>query len=153
MNGYLVDTNIFNCILDGSIDSNQLVNKSCYATHIQLDEIRATTDTERRSRLENVFKQVIKEQIPTESVVIGVSRFNQAKLSDGTKYNQLLQRLNELNKRKSNNVQDALIAETAITNNLILVTLDRVLSQVTTELGGSTCSLNKLLKPNDWFSE
>jgi predicted nucleic acid-binding protein len=145
MTGYLFDTNIFNCIINGSIDSKKLINRFFYATLIQLDEIRATSNIERRSRLEDVFTQIIKEQIPTESFVIGVSRINQAKVSDGSKYYQLMQRLNELNKGKENNLQDVLIAETALANNLTLVTHDRDLSQVIIEFGGSTCRLADII--------
>lgn len=146
MNEYLFDTNIFNSILDGSVDPNRLIGRVCFATHIQLDEIKATTNAERRSRLESIFLVLIKDQIPTESFVIGVSRLNQAKLSDGSIYNNLLQRLNELNKGKPNNMQDLIIAETAMANNLILVTHDRDLSTVITEFGGSTCSLNEIIE-------
>jgi predicted nucleic acid-binding protein len=144
MIGYMFDTNIFNQILDGSVNIDKLNSKVFYATHVQLDEIRATPDAERRAQLESLFSQVIDEQIATESFVAGVSRAGRAKVSDGIIYNRLLQRLNKLNKSKANNVQDVLIGESAIANHLILVTFDHHLSQAVTEFGGKTCDLQGL---------
>jgi predicted nucleic acid-binding protein len=142
---YMFDTNVFNRILDGSIDLGKLSSKVCYATHVQLDEIQATKNSERRLQLVNTFSQVLSEQIPTQSFVLNVSRLDEAKLSDGVTYNQLLYRLNQLNKAKTNNNQDALIAETALSNSLTLVTEDHDLSQVITEFGGVVCNLKDIL--------
>jgi predicted nucleic acid-binding protein len=57
----------------------------------------------------------------------------------------MLQRLNERNKGKVNNLQGVLIAETALANNLTLVTQDKDLSQVIAEFGGSTCRLQDII--------
>jgi predicted nucleic acid-binding protein len=56
-----------------------------------------------------------------------------------------LDKLNQLNKAKSNNIQDALIAETALANDLTLVTEDRDLSQIVTDFGGAACNLRNVL--------
>jgi len=145
MNEYMFDTNIFNKILDGQIDPSKLSSKDCYVTHVQFDEIQATKDKDRRLKLEEVFSQVVSTQLPTESFVLDVSRLDEAKLSDGVRYEQLLQRLNELNKSKLNNVQDALIDETALTNGITLVTEDQDLAQVITEFGGFVCNLQDVI--------
>jgi predicted nucleic acid-binding protein len=60
-------------------------------------------------------------------------------------YGRFLQRLNELNKSKPNNVQDALIGETALTNGIALVTEDKNLAQIITEFGGSVCDLQSVI--------
>jgi len=53
--------------------------------------------------------------------------------------------LNKRN-RKTNNFKDALIGETALINNLILVTDDDDLFQTMIDLGGRVISLEDLLK-------
>jgi predicted nucleic acid-binding protein len=145
MSNYMFDTNIFNGLLDGTVDPSKLHGKVCYATHVQADEILATKNADRRSQLSTIFAQVLSEQIPTESFVLDVSRLGEARLSDGVTYSQLLDSLNQLNKGKPNNIQDVLIAETAIANSLILVTEDHDLARVVTEFGGAVCTLNDLL--------
>ena len=57
------------------------------------------------------------EKIPTESFVVGTSRIGSAKIGDGN----LIERLRTGNLKKTN---DALIGETAIKNNLTLITND-----------------------------
>jgi predicted nucleic acid-binding protein len=145
MDEYMFDTNVFNRLLDGSFDLSILVGKVCYATHVQIDEIRATKDAERRGRLEKVFLEVVIEQLPTQSFVLDVSRLDEAYLGDGEKYDHILESLNQRNKAKSNNVQDALIAETALVCGLTLVTEDQDLQKVMTELGGAACGIVDLL--------
>ena len=145
MNGYMFDTNIFNNILDGKVDPSLLDGKGCFATHVQHDEIQATTDKTRRSALEAIFS--IAFQLPTESFVLDVSRPNEAKLSDGVLFEEMRERLDKMNKKRRNNSQDVLIAETAINNGLILVTHDRDLYLVTTEFGGAACNMHYVLKP------
>jgi predicted nucleic acid-binding protein len=145
MSKYMFDTNVFNRLLDGSVDLGKLAGKVCCATHVQIDEIRATKSAERRSNLENVFTEVLSEQLPTQSFVLNVSRLDEARLGDGELYGELLNRLNQRNKAKPNNVQDALIAETALANSLTLVTEDHDLHQVVMELGGTACGFQDLL--------
>ncbi len=145
MNKYMFDTNIFNLILDGNVEFTSLEGIQCYATHVQLDEIQATKNEERRSKLERVFIEALSEQLPTESFVLNVSRLNMAKLSDGQIYNQLLQKLNNRNKSKPNNIQDALIAETALANQITLATEDQDLAKVYTEFGGMVCNLQDVI--------
>ena len=72
MHGYMFDTNIFNCILDGSTDIVPLEGKEYFVTHVQYDEIQATRNVTRRSQLESVFSVVSQQEIPTESFVLDV---------------------------------------------------------------------------------
>ena len=59
---YMFDTNIFNRILDGAIDICELRGRvHFYATHIQLDELKATSNVPRRQELLAVFKEVVEE--------------------------------------------------------------------------------------------
>ncbi|CAH1087064.1 hypothetical protein [Candidatus Nitrotoga sp. 1052] len=134
---YVVDTNIFNKLVDGTINVNDLPSDGPFiATHIQIDELNNTNDRERRARLFLMFAEVRPEIVPTDSFVWDVSRWDQAKYSDGVIFNKLKQDLDALNKSKSNNIQDVLIAEVAILNSFTLLTSDRHLAQVVKNQGG-----------------
>ena len=145
MKKYMLDTNIFNRLLDGSIDLNILSDKTCYATHVQHDELRAVKEVQRRLNLEKIFSEVLTEQLPTQSVILDVSRLDEAYLGDGDLYQQVLEALDQRNKAKSNNEQDALIAETALVCGLTLVTEDRHLREVVAEIDGEVCGIVDLL--------
>lgn len=133
---FVVDTCIINKLIDGKIKLNELPsNSSFFASHIQIDEINKTQDSERRAQLFLRFAEVSPKIIPTESLVWDVSRWDQAKFSDGVLYNSLKQSLDALNKSKPSNVNDALIAETAIVNEYTLLTSDKDLTKVAKNLG------------------
>jgi predicted nucleic acid-binding protein len=134
---FVVDTCIINKLIDGKINFDVLPqNSSFFASHIQIDEINKTPDTERKAQLLSKFTEVIPKIIPTKSAVWDVSRWDQAELSDGMLYNYLKQALDFLNKSKPNNVNDALIAETAIVNGYTLFTSDRHLAEVAQKYEG-----------------
>ena len=83
--------------------------------------------------------------VPTASAVWNVSRWNQAKYgTEGGLYSTLRAELDRVNYKKPNNVQDALIAETAMLGGYILVTDDSDLESTTTKYGGSCLSLKEL---------
>lgn len=156
----MFDTNIFNLILDGKVDLSSIVETSeLYITHIQKDELSATKDELRREQLLHVFKNITQSPEATSSAVLGVSRIGEAKLgaakiptetmiwglsewgsskwgSDGGLYETIKTELDKKNKKKKNNIQDALIAETCILNNFTLVTNDRDLLTVIELLKG-----------------
>lgn len=133
---FVVDTCVINKLIDGKIKLNELPsNSSFFASHIQIDEINKTQDSERRAQLFLRFAEVSPKIIPTESLVWDVSRWDQAKFSDGVLYNSLKQSLDALNKSKPSNVNDALIAETAIVNEYTLLTSDKDLTKVAKNLG------------------
>ena len=78
---YMFDTNIFNHILDGSLDFEDLAGKALYCvTHIQLDEINNTKNPERRAKPNRIFGEFIQDAISTESFGLNSSRLGQAKL-------------------------------------------------------------------------
>ena len=157
---YMFDTVVFNRILDGALDIGAFVGKArFYATHIQLDEINETSNPQRRLALLEVFDRVTERKVPTESFVFDVSRLDEAKLGGGNivptesavwdvsawgqakwgetdgMYSAFKAELDTL-KSKQNNIQDTLIAETAIKNRFALVTDDVNLCTVTKKFGG-----------------
>ena len=159
--GYMLDTNVFNHVLDGRIDAAHLTGRRLFATHIQLDEIRKTADLTRRQALLSVFSEITQEQqptstavagisvaglacagssgvVPTESAVWGVSRWGQAKWGTRDNIFEAMRRdLDALNKRKRNNTYDVLIAETAFRNGWVLITADVDLFEIMTKYGGA----------------
>ena len=152
----MFDTNVFNRILDGVISLQTLTGRFvAYATHIQRDEINNTKNPERRAALTQVFGDVVTDSLPTDSFVLGVSRLGEARLggervvptssavwnvsrwgeanwtADDNVYSALKAELDELNRNKPNNMQDALIAETSVKQGFVLVTDDPDLATVT----------------------
>lgn len=166
----MFDTNVFNRIVDDEITLESLIDcVTAYATHIQRDEINNTTDAKRRAVLTKVFSDVVGVSDPTASFVIGVSRLGEARLggarevptasavwdvsrwdeanwsADDDLYSALKSEMDKLNRNKSNNVQDALIAETSIKEKYVLVTDDADLATVTKKYGGKCLSVSELL--------
>jgi len=140
---YILDTNVFNQVLDGEIDVKRFQGNKLFATHVQFDELQETPDSVRREKLVSVFTWIGPKQIPTESAVWGVSKWGEVKWSDGVKFFEtILARLKELDirskktKKPKNQSRDILIAVTAIKQKLVLITNDKNLTIVTQEFGG-----------------
>ena len=145
----MLDTNIFNHILDNKIlIENFPENLNLFITHIQLDELEKTRDQNRRKMLLTIFKKIDQENIPTESLVLSVSKLGKAKLGDENGlYKKIKLDLDE-KEIKQNNKQDALIAKTTIKNGLILVTDDSDLLEVTQKYNGEVINLEDFLSGN-----
>ncbi|WP_345993621.1 hypothetical protein [Sulfurimonas sp. HSL-1716] len=147
---YMLDTNIFNIILDEEkINISDFKNNiTCYATHIQYDEINKTKSEKRRNELNQIFSLVRDAMLPTETFVLDKSRYDAARLSDGVLYQEIKNYMNTLNKKKKKNEEDALIAETAIKNNLVLVTSDPELRQAMKKFNGKVAEFTDIY-PNE----
>jgi rRNA-processing protein FCF1 len=105
-------------------------------THIQVDEINKTKDEERRARLLIMQAALHCRLLPTETLVLSISRLGQAKLGDGKLLTVIKAELDMLNGGKGNNIRDALIAESAIANGYTLLTADQDLRSATEKHGG-----------------
>ncbi|WP_339495077.1 hypothetical protein [Pseudomonas sp. RA_105y_Pfl2_P56] len=134
---YMLDTCIFNKLLDRKIKPEELPsNGEFYATHIQIDEIKKTSDANRREALLSKFKELIQpETIATETFLADISHVDLDKIGSGVWYSKLHNKLDSLNKRKRNNPQDSLIAEAAFMNDFTLLTADKDLSIACEQLG------------------
>lgn len=166
----MFDTRAFNLVLDAPFPIDKLKGRVlAYATHIQRDEISNTKDSDRKSALLRVFEEVTSESVPTDSLVLGVSRIGAARLggervvptesfvwdvsrwdhakwtADDNLYVPIKEALDKLNKGKQNNVQDALIAETATKGGYILVTDDAHMIEVAKRYGCKCMSLDEIL--------
>lgn len=159
--GYMLDTNVFNHVLDGTIDIGSLKGRRLIATHIQRDEINNTKDEVRRAALLSVFEFLAGEQAPTSSAVAGisvaggacagsdgvvptesavwdVSRWDEAKWgAEDDIFEGMRRELDALNKRKRNNAHDILIAETSVRNGWVLITGDADLFAVVSKYRGA----------------
>ncbi|MCC4227416.1 type II toxin-antitoxin system VapC family toxin [Zunongwangia profunda] len=115
----ILDSNVFDDLLTGKLEIAVFEKEDfeLFITHIQVDEINECPNKEKRAKLLNFMIELRPEKIPTESFVVGTSRIGSAKIGDGN----LIERLRTGNLKKTN---DALIGETAIKNNLTLITND-----------------------------
>ena len=138
--GVMFDTQIYDKMIEGDLDINLLKKNKYryefYITHIQVEELSNCSDKEKRAKL-SLFKTEISPKIvPTESMVLGVSRFGECKFGNA----DILENLRRGNTRDTN---DALIGETAIKKELILVTEDKKLRQKVNSNKGHAISLDE----------
>lgn len=136
----IFDSNVFDDLISGKLDIEIIETKKyeVHITHIQVDEINECSDKEKRGRLFNLLTEIGPEKIPTESFILGKSRLGSAKLGDGN----LIEELRMGNYKKTN---DALIGETAIKNNLTLITNDKRFKNKVIELGGHALTVDELI--------
>jgi PIN domain nuclease of toxin-antitoxin system len=147
--GFMIDTCIFNWLLDGDISRDQIpVRSRIFITHVQLDELNLTKCHIRRTELNRVLRKIRPKKVATESMVLGFSRLGGCKLSDDTLYLEMLNKLDALNKSKKNNPSDILIADTALKSGFTLITSDRHLQSVMIAYNGSVEFFSKPLKSN-----
>ncbi len=152
---YMLDTNIFNLLAkDGTISVDVFKQITLFATHIQIDELNKTSNHHLKSLLVQMFDKVNPENIPTSAAVWGVSKWGGARWGDADGlYERLKERVQKLDKANgkkprnpTNQTNDALIAVTAIKNNLTLITTDLGLKQSTIECGGKAIHFDEFLK-------
>jgi len=141
---YMVDTNIINWLVDGSLSTENFPPDAAFlATHIQHDELSKTRDSTRRQKLIGRFNTFVDSTLPTESTILGISKLDSCKMGEGRIFNRLKSDLDLLNHGKSNNSEDALIAEVAIVNGPTLITADDDLRVVAEQHG---CNVTHLAK-------
>jgi predicted nucleic acid-binding protein len=133
---YLLDTNIFNRLLDGNISVQNLPSGMFVATHIQMDEISRTQNAKRKEQLLAKFREFIPTLTPTASFLWDESRFDQARWSDGKLFEALSADLLH-GQKKDNATRDALIAEVAIVDGVTLLTADSTLAKVARRHGAN----------------
>ncbi len=144
---FMFDTNVFNHFLDGPGNYQEIsVWPRVLVTHIQHDELCATRNADRRQALLSVFEEIPSDEASTDSAVWDVSKFDKSGWTQpGSIMKAIRARLDELNRGKANNTQDALIAEAAINRSCVLVTDDDDLLKTTREFAGKAISLDDFL--------
>ncbi len=139
---YILDTCVFNRLSDGKIVLSDIcVDGVFVATHVQLDELQATSMQQKREQLVAAFKEVGPELVPTETFCFDISHLDIDKIGDGRLFGSLKARL-DASKKKANNTQDALIAEVAIVRKFTLVTSDGRLADAAREHGAKVLCID-----------
>ena len=132
----ILDTNIFNRILDNKFALSTFPNDSIFvATNIQLCELKNTPNLARRDELVKTFQNIAPELASAAfSFDIPGAGWDEGSWSDSIHSTNIYADL-QAKKIKNNNWQDALIAEVALNNNYILVTADDDLANVSESHG------------------
>ena len=144
MEKIMFDTNVFDEILEGNLDLKLIkdsikVDYEYFITHIQIEELSNIPDSKKeKRRILAIFLNDIRPRlIPTESTVLGHSRFGLAKLGNADFYKLILN-------QNKDNVKDALIGETAIKQEITLITEDEELKSKVENLGGTVLKVKEL---------
>jgi len=152
MTAYILDTNVFNRLADGKVSFDAFRGLRLAATHVQLDELRATKNPTRAAKLLSIFEKIDPRLDPTASAVWDVSKWDQSSWSaeDGV-VEQMLQRLTQLDaeegkkhRDQKNRIRDVLIGHTAINVNATLISDDDGLRQLVSEFGGRAISTSDI---------
>ncbi|HXC13532.1 MAG TPA: hypothetical protein VNV39_11890 [Stellaceae bacterium] len=148
---YMLDTNVFNDVLDGKVSTMSLTEHRLLVIGVQAAELRATRNSARRADLLAVFEEINPSTEPASSFAWGIegAGWNQAYWSNKSgNFQRMIERLRQLdsqNKTKDkgdlNKMRDILIAETAIKYKAVLVSRDANLRQVVSEFGGRAIEL------------
>jgi hypothetical protein len=137
---YMLDTNFFNALCDGTLLPECLTDRRLIATSIQEAELANTKDEARRDALRTAFEQAQTEWVPAAQFVFDMAGAGWDEgswgLNDKTHY-AMLKRLRQLEGTKSgsNQVADVLIAETAMKRGAVLVSDDKNLRMMASEFG------------------
>ncbi len=140
----MLDTNIFNQLLDGRISVVDLPSDGrLIATFIQLQEIRNTKSQSRRIELEEIFVEIDPKTVPVETSLWNVTPWGQGSYGGPSEiFASLLAELDAMNTAKNNNYADVLIAEVVLVNNYTLVTADQDLANLIESRGGQLVRFN-----------
>ncbi len=125
----MLDTCVFNFLKDGQYFIKDLPTGKYFITHVQRDELQATTDPTRRCELLKQLSVVGPENLPTSVAITGLSRTGEASSGDDSDYLRILAELDK-RKKKKNNYKDAVIGSTAMQNKFHLITGDSDFAEV-----------------------
>ncbi len=134
---YMFDSNVFDDLVSGKINLEKIerykqkTKAEFYITHIQIDEINSCSDKEKRSILFLFMTKIRPITIPTYSCVLDISRYENSRYSDG-------KLLEEFRKGNIEHTEDALIGETALKEDITLITNDKTLHKRLNEKGGKS---------------
>ncbi len=144
----MLDTSLFNRVVDGAYAIDRLPRDApFFITHIQRDELNATSNISRKMLLLETLGMLHPESLPTESGVVGVSRVGEFKASEAVTYEAIKAAMLKAQPQKDH-TNDSLIAETAILNGYTLVTSDGNLGNIVESFGAKVLRVpNRANKP------
>lgn len=138
--GLMLDSNVFDEVVDGRLDLSAFrQGPTIYITHVQRDELSRCPDPERRGLLDRAFSDISPKALQTASFVLGASRLGEARLGDAGHFHRL-------RGTSARHTEDALIAETAIKERVVLVTRDHRLQARARGVGGDAISPDDLVR-------
>jgi predicted nucleic acid-binding protein len=148
MTAYMLDTNVFNRLLDGQVSIDAFRGLRLVATHVQLDELRATKNPARRAELKSTFEEIDPTMDSTASAFWDVSNWDQSSWTEDGVADRMLARLRQLDagagkkpRDPKNQTRDVLIAHSAISINATLISEDEPLRQLVSTFGGRAISV------------
>ncbi len=148
---YMLDTCAINHIVEdeSKIDLVLKLNLEYYVTYIQKYELHAMRikHAEKHSKaLEflNKIKTSEDYEKPTSVAVLGVWRLGKSLLEDGDIYKKVLEYMRK--KQKKDHVKDAIIADSAYSYEMTLITDDKLLFKACSEFKIDVLTLDELIK-------
>src|SRR5215218_6101247 len=115
----MVDSMIFDSLVAGGDTAEAVLGAirdgrlKLRTTHVQEDQLAAILDEAKRSAIAAIPREVV----PSSVFVLGVSRLGEARLGAGDDYEAI--------RRGSKDIEDAIIAATAVSEADVLVTEDK----------------------------
>jgi hypothetical protein len=152
---YMLDTNVFNAVADGSLRRHSFARRRIFASHVQERELAQTGDTQRRGQLLSEFNWIRPDSVSVTAVWDDSPWDGASWAAEDGMFEQISNRLVELDRRAGkrnrgfNQSRDVRIAEAAIRNGLTLVTNDRNLKAVVQDLGGDAIDITQFANIDD----
>jgi predicted nucleic acid-binding protein len=148
----ILDTNVFNRLVASKamrnwIEKHYLDEHLLVATHIQRRELLATKTKHHRFKLLKKFESTVASTLIVESSIWEIVEWGEGKWGATPLFHSMFSQLSYLDRRfkkkssVSNRQRDVLIAETAVVNNLLLISGDKNLIQVVRSHGGKAKEL------------
>lgn len=133
---YIVDTDIVNRLLDGSVRLEELPSdQPIVAPRTQLNQVKRVRNRRHRAQLMLKLSELRLKRISMGSIVLNGSYRQDVKLWDSTLFKKLMDDFGRLCRSRSN-ARDILLAELAIINRLTFLTRDRCLANIVNRHGG-----------------
>ena len=120
----MLDTNIFNTVVDQNISLPQREDYKYFSTEVQYIEINKTKDKDRREFLLNTFNLINPNIINSETAIWGEFSWGEREFGYVSGDFIIIKEILDTLKYKKNNKEDALIAEITIKYDFILITND-----------------------------
>lgn len=142
--GYMLDTNIFNRLVEGRLAIRDLPSDDeFFATSIQIQELNQTKDDIHREALNARFSELGPTLDQIKTTLWDFSGWGEGGWSAvGEYFEKIRSELDSLNKKKKSNTADALIGEVSLSNHHMLITTDKDLATVVEKMGGKVLQIS-----------
>jgi predicted nucleic acid-binding protein len=147
-NKYMLDTCAINHIIEDEVKLEFIlaVNPKCYITYIQKDELDAmkAKHTDKYSKVFLFLSKIKIKKEPTSVAVLGVWKLGESRLGSGDIYKKVR---DYMISKKSNkdHIHDAIIADSAHSYQMSLVTDDGLLIEAASKFDIDVLSLSALI--------